>query len=194
MTVHSHPIHHRPTAARRAFRTAIVRGLAVLFAIAVPAASASAEVAGAAASTNGTALRADAPPDPMAGVSTEVLGSLPSAAAPGYTELFLRITMQPGASIPAHSHPGDVVVVVQSGQFGTSFVRGQGTVTRAAVNGATPVRQTLHAGDAAVLQPGDSLAYGGSAGHTMANAGTTPLVLLVAALLADNQPGFMFDQ
>ncbi|HKI59375.1 MAG TPA: cupin domain-containing protein [Trueperaceae bacterium] len=131
--------------------------------------------------------------DPMAGVTTEALGSLPSAGAPGYTLVFLRITMQPGANIPAHSHPGDVVVVVQSGKFGTSFVRGQGTVTRAAVGGADAVQATLKAGDSAVLLPGDSLAYGGSAGHTMSNAGDTPLVLLVSALLADGQPGFMFD-
>ena len=131
--------------------------------------------------------------DPMAGVTTEALGSLPSAGAPGYTLVFLRITMQPGAKIPAHSHPGDVVVVVQSGKFGTSFVRGQGTVTRTAVAGADPVKVTLKAGDSAVLLPGDSLAYGGSAGHTMSNAGDIPLVLLVSALLADGQPGFMFD-
>ena len=136
-------------------------------------------------------LLADAA-DPMAGVATEMLGSLPSAGAPGYTLVFLRITMQPGAHIPAHSHPGDVVVVVQSGKFGTAFVRGQGTVTRAAA-GATPATETLKAGDAAVLLPGDSLAYGGSAGHTMSNAGDTPLVLLVSALLADGQPGFAFD-
>jgi len=131
--------------------------------------------------------------DPMAGVATEALGSLPAAGAPGYTLVFLRITMQPGANIPAHSHPGDVVVVVQSGKFGTSFVRGQGTVTRAATGGADPVTVTLKAGDSAMLLPGDSLAYGGSAGHTMSNAGDTPLVLLVSALLADGQPGFMFD-
>ena len=139
-------------------------------------------------------LRADAPADPMAGVTTEALGSLPSAGAPGYTLVFLRITMQPGATIPAHSHPGDVVVVVQSGRFGTSFVRGQGTVTRATSGGAAPATETLRAGDSAVLLPGDSLAYGGSAGHTMSNAGDTPLVLLVSALLANGQPGFMFDQ
>jgi len=131
--------------------------------------------------------------DPMAGVTTEALGSLPSAGAPGYTLVFLRITIQPGANIPAHSHPGDVVVVVQSGKFGTSFVRGQGTVTREASGGADPVAVTLKAGDSAVLLPGDSLAYSGSAGHTMSNAGLAPLVLLVSALLADGQPGFMFD-
>jgi len=131
--------------------------------------------------------------DPMAGVSTDVLGSLPSAGAPGYSLVFLRITMQPGADIPAHSHPGDVVVVVQSGKFGTQFVRGQGTVTRATAGGQAPAPVTLKAGDSAVLLPGDSLAYGGSAGHTMSNAGDGPLVLLVSALLADGQPGFMFD-
>ncbi len=136
---------------------------------------------------------ANDPADPMAGVKTEALGSLPSAGAPGYTLVFLRITMQPGAKIPAHSHPGDVVVVVQSGKFGTAFVRGEGTVTRAVEAGATPTTMTLKAGDSAVLLAGDSLAYGGSAGHTMSNAGDTPLVLLVSALLANGQPGFQFD-
>jgi mannose-6-phosphate isomerase-like protein (cupin superfamily) len=136
---------------------------------------------------------AQASADPMAGVTTEALGSLPSAGAPGYTLVFLRITMQPGANIPAHSHPGDVAVVVQSGRFGTSFVRGQGTITRATTGMAAPAAETLKAGDSAVLLPGDSLTYSGSAGHNMSNAGDTPLVLLVSALLATGQSGFMFD-
>ncbi len=163
--------------ARRLRQTAITRTVAALVVLA-------------GALLTGIAL---ADGDPMAGVTTEQLGSLPSAGAPGYTLVFLRITMQPGASIPAHSHPGDVVVVVQSGKFGTQFVRGEGTLTRAAADGQAPSQETLEAGDSAVLLPGDSLAYGGSAGHTMSNAGDTPLVLLVSALLADGQPGFMFD-
>lgn len=177
----SHPLPARLAAApsARAHRRAAspVRALVALLALVAALASAAAFADG----------------DPMAGVTTEVLGSLPSAGAPGYSLVFLRITMQPGATIPAHSHPGDVVVVVQSGTFGTQFVRGEGTVTRATAGGAAPAPETLKAGDSAVLLAGDSLAYGGSAGHTMTDAGDTPLVLLVSALLADGQNGFMFD-
>lgn len=125
--------------------------------------------------------------DPLAGVTVESLGAASPAAADGQALVFLRITMEPGAQIAAHSHPGSVIVVVDAGEFTTAFTEGEGTLTRYGAQA-----QPLAPGAEQVLGPGDSLAYDGTAAHTMVNAGSEPLVLLVSALLDPNREGFLF--
>ena len=125
-------------------------------------------------------------PDPMAGTTVEALGSFAPSAASDKALLLLRITMEPGAAIPFHQHPGAVVVTVQSGTFGTEFGEGEGTLTRS--DGTT---ETVSAGGTATMQAGDTLAYEGAV-HTMVNEGDDAVVLLVSALLDPNQPGFIF--
>src|SRR5690606_13256885 len=137
----------------------------------------------------GAALAQDQ--DPLAGTTIEALGSLAPSAAPGRALVFLRITMEPGTEIPAHQHPGAVVVVVESGVFGTRLIEGSGTLTRHAEAGAQVSSEELSGGSEATLEPGDSFAYE-AAVHTMFNAGDDPLVLLVSALLAPERPGFIF--
>lgn len=126
--------------------------------------------------------------DPLAGTTIEALGSAVPSAAPDKALVFLRITMDPDVTIPFHHHPGDVVVVVESGLFGTEFAQGEGTITRYGKEGT----ETIKAGDDTTLAAGDSLAYEGAV-HTMRNDGPGPLVLLVSALLDPNQPGFIFQ-
>ncbi|MGH2534264.1 MAG: cupin domain-containing protein [Thermomicrobiales bacterium] len=140
------------------------------------------------------AVRADAQDnaDPLAGTTVEALGSVMPTSAPEHALVFLRITMEPGASIPAHSHPGGVVLVVESGSFGTEFVQGSGTITRATTPGTPAATEESPAGAEAILEAGDSVAYDQDAAHTMRNAGEEPLVLLVSALLAADEPGFLF--
>jgi quercetin dioxygenase-like cupin family protein len=123
----------------------------------------------------------------MAGTTVEALGSFAPSAASDKALVLLRITMEPGASIPFHQHPGAVVVTVASGTFGTEFQEGEGTLTR-----ADGTSETVSAGASATMQAGDSLAYEGAL-HTMANEGDETLILVVAALLDPNQPGFMFE-
>jgi len=126
--------------------------------------------------------------DPFAGTTTEALGSFTPDNAEGQTLVFLRITMEPGARIDAHNHPGSVILVVNSGTFGTEFTQGEGLITRSGEENA----ETVRPGTEQVMEVGDSLAYGGSAAHTMVNAGDEPLVLMVSALLDPEQPGFLF--
>lgn len=126
--------------------------------------------------------------DPMAGTTVEALGSFAPSTAEGQALVFLRITMEPGASIPFHHHPGAVVVVVESGIFGTEFKEGEATIVRA----GQEETETITAGGQTELNPNDSLAYEGAV-HTMVNAGDEPLVLLVSALLDPEQPGFIFE-
>ncbi|HEX7002749.1 MAG TPA: cupin domain-containing protein [Trueperaceae bacterium] len=127
------------------------------------------------------------PDDPLAGSTPEVLGSMTPGQGNGNALVFMRLTMEPGASIPAHHHPGAVVVVVQSGIFGTEFIEGEGTVARYGEQGT----ELLTAGHEITMGPGDSLSYEGAV-HTMRNDGPGELVLLVSALLDPEQPGFIF--
>lgn len=135
-----------------------------------------------------------ATPDPFAGVTTAVLAVNPSQAAEGNTLLLLRVTMAPGAEIPSHHHPGDVALTVESGTFGTVFTHGTGTISRAAAAGETPVTEEAATNAEQTLSAGDSLAYGADSHHIMRNAGEGDLVLLISALLAADQPGFLFSE
>ena len=130
--------------------------------------------------------------DPFAGVTIEALGGGPSALAPDYNLVLLRITMEPGANIPPHRHPGEVVLSVDTGTFGTTFVDGGGTISRATTPGTPAATESVTVGTENILEAGDSLAYGEAAAHTMTNPGDEPLVLLISAILAPDQPGFMF--
>ena len=126
--------------------------------------------------------------DPLAGTTIELLGATSPSAASSRNLVFMRITMAPGASIPAHRHPGAVVVVVESGLFGTRFVEGSGQLMRFGAAEAV----ALNGGSETTMSPGDSLAYEGAI-HTMRNDGPDDLVLLVSALLDPEQPGFIFQ-
>lgn len=126
--------------------------------------------------------------DPLAGTVVEALATSVPSVLPDRTLMFLRITMDPGVAIPFHHHPGSVIVVVQSGLFGTEFKEGEGVVTRY----GQEAPETVIAGDDTTLHPGDTLSYEGAV-HSMRNDGPGPLVLLVSALLDPAQPGFIFQ-
>lgn len=131
------------------------------------------------------------PADPFAGVTIETLGSGVPPAAPGMVVVLLRITMAPGALIPRHVHPGQVILYVESGTFGTTFGDGDAVITRAVTTG-TPVAEAVQTNVEITMLPGDSVSYSKVTTHIMHNTGDKPLVLLVSALLAADQPGFLF--
>ncbi len=131
------------------------------------------------------------PADPFAGVTIETLGSGAPPAAPGMVVVLLRITMAPGALIPRHVHPGQVILYVESGTFGTTFGDGDAVITRA-VTAGTPVAEAVQTNVEITMLPGDSVSYSKVTTHIMHNTGDKPLVLLVSALLAADQPGFLF--
>jgi mannose-6-phosphate isomerase-like protein (cupin superfamily) len=132
------------------------------------------------------------PADPMAGVTVESLGSGLPAPSPGYTLVLLRITMAPGALIPRHVHPGQVILYVESGTFGTTFGEGDAMITRAAAPGTPVAAEPVTPNVEITMQPGDSVSYSKVTTHIMHNLGDKPLVLLVSALLSSDQPGFIF--
>jgi hypothetical protein len=67
-------------------------------------------------------------------------------------------------------------------------------VTRAAHYGNPPLTVSLASGQRSLLGAGDSLSYDGRAVHTLTNAGEQPLVQLASALLASDQPAFVFGR
>lgn len=129
--------------------------------------------------------------DPFAGVTLEPLGSIAPSVAADHGLSFIRITMEPGAIIPAHQHPGAVVLFIEEGTFGSTFSGGEGEITRVGQPGTPGPVETVAAGDALTMQPGDVLTYEGAV-HTMENPGDEPLVLLATVLLAADQPAFIF--
>lgn len=130
-------------------------------------------------------------------VKVESLGHGPSAAAPGQTLILSRLTFAPGGMIDMHTHPGDAVFYVESGQI--TWVTGMGaplftSAAAAAANAAgTPTPpETLTPGQETVLEAGDSVFYTGHDSHEVRNDGTADAVVLYSALRASDEPGITF--
>lgn len=110
------------------------------------------------------------------------LGATNPENAPGQ-ELFLeQVTIAPGARLATHYHEGTQVAHVVSGELTYNIVRGTATVLRAdgPEQATGPVVVVLRAGDGVVETP-DVVHYG-------ANDGDDPVVIVLAALLADGAP------
>ena len=139
-----------------------------------------------------SAHTATPPADPMASVTVETLGRGISVAAPDHVVLLLRITMAPGAHIPMHTHPGQVILFVESGTFGTAFGEGDALITRVPVEDTPVLAQKARANVEEIMTAGASVTYSNVTTHIMRNPGDQPLVLLVSALLSADEPGFSF--
>lgn len=134
-------------------------------------------------------LAQDSTPAPFApeGVSGVVLGSAVPAALPDHT-LSLRLTMiDPGAVIPLHTHPGTLVVAVQSGSTTVTVNSGTLVVTRAPVDGAPGVVEEHAAGDVIVMATGDSMVEEGGE-YIVENPNDIPAVVNFAALTETGAP------
>jgi quercetin dioxygenase-like cupin family protein len=123
----------------------------------------------------------------MQSVTVEMLGSGMPNNAPGLSLELQRVTLQPGAAVPNHVHPGAYVITVQSGQFGFTVVKGEVQFTKA--GSTTP--QTISAGTDVIGQAGDTFFEQGGVVHSARNAGSTPTVVLAAALLDPRMPFLM---
>ena len=108
--------------------------------------------------------------------------------------ILVQMTLDPGAELRAHQHPGAAVVTVESGTLETEVVRGSGTIYRASEANTQQEASTQQAirGTFATLQAGDSIAYDEYCGKTMANTGNEPLVLSVTLLASEGEELFVF--
>lgn len=141
-------------------------------------------------------VRADTASEaPLAGTTIGALGSFAPAEAGGDNVVLFRLTLEPKTTIADHSHPGGGVLLVESGTFATTFTLGSATITRAPeTEGGEATTEEAILDEEVILEASDSVADGSDTHHVMRNAGDEPLVLIASALLAAEQPGFVFTE
>jgi hypothetical protein len=122
----------------------------------------------------------------VSGAWMETLGV--TAGADGESLVLARLTLDPGASLRGHDHPGAAVISVESGVLETTLIRGMGEVQR-----HDDAIEIVSANAQVMLYEGDSMAYEQDCGKTMTNAGDVPLVLILSLVADDGQPLFSFD-
>jgi len=105
------------------------------------------------------------------------------ANAPGQELYLQQIRIAPGAKLPTHSHQGTQIANVRRGVLTYEIVSGSAQVTRADGTVEThnaPAKIQLRKGDA-LLEPETDVHFG-------SNETKKPVVILVAALLAQGAP------
>jgi quercetin dioxygenase-like cupin family protein len=126
------------------------------------------------------------PAGEAAPVTLEMLASAPAADAPGMLQVLARVTLAPGAVVPAHVHPGQLLVTVESGTLGYTIL-GEGQSLRAGAG--TPTAAEVIAPDTeATFGPGEWFVYEAGTVHMDRNPGNEPAVVLVTGLVAADQP------
>jgi quercetin dioxygenase-like cupin family protein len=138
--------------------------------------------------TGGTVAAQDHPPC-VTDVSVESLGSAMPADAEGFALLALRLTIGPGGGFDAHTHPGTLIVTVESGEFTFTQLDHSGMIiNRAAVDGTPTAPEELIPNEEVTLHPGDWLAEAGDMVHTGFNRTDAPTVVLVNGLVDPELP------
>ena len=127
------------------------------------------------------------PAGEAAPLTIEILGSAPSPAAPGMQLVLLRATLAPGAGLPAHIHPGQLVIAVESGTAGYAILSAEGVSGRGRF-GTPTATEMITAGSEVLLEPGEWIIEEPGIVHTARNAGDEPLVLLISGLVTADEP------
>ncbi|HZG69820.1 MAG TPA: hypothetical protein VEZ12_24020 [Herpetosiphonaceae bacterium] len=115
------------------------------------------------------------------GVTASLLGRGETTIAPGHELSLRRITIEPGGGIPAHTHPGALVIYLESGTWGYTALNEGTQLTRAATNGTPGPTEEMAVGEEIILNAGDWI-YVEDPADDIRNAGDEPVVLWVAGL------------
>ena len=123
---------------------------------------------------------------PAAELTVEALGAGMPASTPGRQLILARATFPAGFTLHAHTHPGPVVVFVESGTYGYTPVAGEAAyVTRAAAPGTA---EALTTGAEVLLSAGDALFHDEDVAGIDRAVGDEPAVLLLAVLFDPTEP------
>ena len=132
-----------------------------------------------------------ASPPPIEGVSAALLGSGETAFAPGMLLALRRITLAPGAEVPAHRHPGTHIIVLEAGTFGFTSLSDGAQLHRAGTGSApagTPTPPAIMPnGTEVILHPGDWI-FAEEPQDAIRNAGEDDVVFLVATVTPVGEP------
>ncbi len=126
-------------------------------------------------------------PTGAVGVTVQVLGTGQPASAPGLELTLRRLTIAPGGLLPAHSHPGALVIFVEAGTWGYTVLGGTAQLTRAAVGGTPTPAEEMPAGAEVVLTAGDWI-FIEDPQDEFRNAGEEDVVLVSANLAQIGEP------
>lgn len=121
------------------------------------------------------------------GVTIQVIGAGQPATTPGMELTLRRTTIAPGGGLPPHSHPGALVIVVESGTWGYTALGGGIELTRAAVGGTPGPKEPIGIGTEVTLTAGDAL-FVEDPQDDFRNLGEEDVVLLVAGLTPVGEP------
>jgi quercetin dioxygenase-like cupin family protein len=112
----------------------------------------------------------------------EVLGSALTTEVPNKRLTLDRLTLAPGASMFAHTHPGQLVVAIESGTLAYTVLSGDGASVRAAAG--TPIaEEVIPPGTEVIFGPGEFLVELPGVAHSYRNPGEEPVVLLMSGLV-----------
>lgn len=170
-----------PTAGVRATTVAIITALAVLMLALAPATGAQ-EATPEASPAATPAAEGEASGEVLIQYDVDTMPNAPM------TVRLLRITLDPGASVPMHTHPGLEFDYVESGTLTTRS------------DGASIVNvdgQQIETTEPQTLSAGDWVHYPADVGMNLANEGDEPLVLLSAVVLsvgADTQSTITYTE
>ena len=120
----------------------------------------------------------------------QMLGKTDPANAEGQSLVLVRAYFGVGGGIGAHTHPCNLIVVVEEGQFGVTLEEEgmEMMVMRASDDAATPAAaEPLVAGQETVLEPGDWFIETGMV-HSARNAGDEPVTVLFTGLVTAGEP------
>ncbi len=126
------------------------------------------------------------------GVTIDVFGSGEPSAAPGNALVLRRVTLEPGASLPPHSHPGAVTFTVASGELDYTLLAGEASVQRAPEDGEAGEIEPLEIDAETALATGDSIFVEGAVA-TASNPGDEPAILWASSLL-DADASFLVEE
>ena len=124
--------------------------------------------------------------DVLPGLVVETLGRGAVGGEGGDDLVLLRVTIGPGASIPASEGPRAALIALEVGRAAVELESGEANLKLAGGNGTVP----LAPGDETTLAPGDSVSSGEGARLAVRNAGDTNATLLYAAVAAADAPLF----
>jgi quercetin dioxygenase-like cupin family protein len=126
---------------------------------------------------------------PVASQSIEYFVAIPSERAPGNTVYLIRFTLQPGAEIEAHSHPGTTILAVEEGALGYTLLEGTAHVIRSSgADGRLTTESISEPGTDVILEAGDTIYYEADVTHTARNAGDMPVHVFATHILENGQP------
>ena len=118
--------------------------------------------------------------DSVPGVAVETLGRTPVGEEGNYELVLLRVTIEPGASLPASDEPRAAMIILEEGRVGITLepATGRASRTLAGGTGSAP----LPAGAETILAPGDAVSAGEGARLALHNAGDGEAMLLYTAV------------